>query len=315
MLVLRGHTDSIRSLAYAPDGRLLATGSEDATVRLWRLPGGTAAGVLDAEEGVEVVVFAPDGKRLVAGTAGGQMLVWDPNTGKQTVRTSPHRGGVRCLSFSPDRRLLASAGWAKEACLWRTDRLPRNSFVRVGKIPGVALVAFSPDGQTLAAAIHPRGDRVTLVEDGVRLFDMPHLVGESVTLFEIPHLGGPPRTVLRPTTPVLVMAWSREGCVIATGHSTGDITLLRPQAAEAQAEVRGHGGPVYGLAFAPDGHALLSGGADGTVRVWDVTTGRQRQTYRWHGRWVTCVAVAPDGMTAAAGSDDHTAVVWDLDDS
>jgi WD40 repeat protein len=290
MLVLRDQLAGVRSVAYSPDGRSLATCAEDVTIRVWDLPSGTARVTIgtDFAGSPEVLAFCHGGKYLACGSAEGRLTFWDCATWQSRANTLAHSAGVRCLARAPDGLALASAGWGDGLLLWGIPTLQHRSLARNGAAVGLA---FTPQGKELWSA----GQDGTLERFDVAGGDLLSLegVGKQIT----------------------ALAASPAGGLLALGHTDGAITLWDAAGERAGGEFRGHTWTVYGLAFTPDGQTLVSGGADGTVRTWDVAARRERHAYRWNKSWVTCLAVAPDGMTAAAGSDDHTVVVWDLDDA
>src|SRR4051812_33384212 len=103
MQVLEGHKGSVRAVAFAPHGDVLASGGTDDTVRLWELAKGTAATFAKLDADVEAVAFAPDGSALAVGTAGGAIRVWKVAPKRAlTTLDEQHKQGVRSLAWSPD---------------------------------------------------------------------------------------------------------------------------------------------------------------------------------------------------------------------
>jgi WD40 repeat protein len=119
---LTGHRDLIMAMAFGPDGKRLATGSADHTIRVWDLEGGGAARVLTGHAGpVLAVAFSPDGRWLASGSADHSVKLWDGTTGQLQRTLAQHTGAVTALAFAPGGRLLASAGTDQTARVWQPE--------------------------------------------------------------------------------------------------------------------------------------------------------------------------------------------------
>jgi WD40 repeat protein len=292
VLILRGHTDAVRCLSYSPDGRYLATGSEDKTARLWDLAAsGTLDATLEHSSSVETLAFATDDQVLLTGTSDGKLLVWDLASRRLQISTEAHREGVRYLFPISDigyGEKIVTAGWDRRVMLWSYPTLQQD-FV-VPDVPACEVLSWASLRRRLAIGG----------------------ADSSIVLYDV-ETKSPGRS-FGSLLPLSALAWSPDARLLAWGHADGTLRVTQIPLSKGVTDMRGHTWTVYSLAFTPDGRTLISGSADGTVRQWDVASGRERRCYRWHTSWVTCVAVAPDGMTAAAGSADHTIVVWDLDE-
>jgi beta-lactamase regulating signal transducer with metallopeptidase domain len=112
--------------------------------------------------------------------------------------------------------------------------------------------------------------------------------------------------------PVLALALSPDGKLLAVANEDGTVRLLDAAAGHVQHVLIGHADMVACVAFAPDGKTLATGGYDKAVKLWDTVTGKELRTLTGHARWVFGVAFAPDGKTLATGSYDRTVRLWDV---
>ena len=124
--VLAGHSAFVSALALSPDGKTLASGSVDTTVRLWRLGPGSSASVriLTGHGGAATALaFSPDGKVLAVGSYDGPIKLWNVPTGQEIGSLKGHLSIVVSLAFSPDGQMLASASYDKTLRLWIAPKI------------------------------------------------------------------------------------------------------------------------------------------------------------------------------------------------
>jgi WD40 repeat protein/tRNA A-37 threonylcarbamoyl transferase component Bud32/Flp pilus assembly protein TadD len=295
----RGHTGVVWGVACSPNGRRLATASEDRTVRVWDVATGQEVFCLRGHEApVWRVAFSPDGRRLAS--AGGEqgkpgvVKVWDAETRKELYTLSGHGGEVRGVAFSPDGRLLATGdaygdgSKPGEVRLWEAESGRKIDALR-GHGYGVSSVAFSPDGRWLASA----GDQAVIVWDLHSRHKEQELARRDPSLLNS-------------------IAFSPNGrWLVATGSPGANIEVWETCTWQQLQTLRGHAAAVLSLAFGPGGR-LASASADHTVRVWDLTTGQTTLTLRGHQDVVLGVAFSPDGRRLFSAGGDQVAKAWDL---
>jgi RNA polymerase sigma factor (sigma-70 family) len=241
------HGDLIKAAAYSPDGTLLATAGQDGAVRLW-----------------------------------------DPATGKELAEfRDPDLGDIRCISFSADGKMLASAHrYGNLIHVWDvTTRKQLRAFGRA-----VDVVAFSPDGNLLATAGIGSG------RDELCHWDVA--TGQMV-------LAGDTQEEMHK------LAFSPDGKLLATVDSKGSAQVWDATTCRELRPLVGHGGPVETLAFAPDGKLLATASRDKTVRLWDPATGKEVRRLPEHGGAVAALAFSRDGKTLASRTKEGDVHVWD----
>jgi WD40 repeat protein len=280
----------VTCLAYAPDGRTLASGHLSGRICRWDLRRGTLIVELTVETAVPcALAFTPDGRRLAVGAWGGCVLY---DIARDDSRLFSHgRGGKCSLAFSPDGRTLYFGGSLDEEIVgWDTA----SGEVRVrltGNGEGIFVLAHAPYVAELAAGGAGGWVNVWNVTDGHLDLDMhPTSTGS-----------------------VHALAYSPDGSFLASGGKDRRVTIWDAATSYSLGVLEGHTGTVWALAFADEGRSLLSGAADGTIRVWDPFSGRLQRALDWQFGDVRQMAIAPDGMTAAVSGFGPSIVIWDLD--
>ncbi len=279
--------DYVQSVAFSPDGRILASGSS--LVKLWDTSSGHLIRKFSSPDGRPTyLTFSPDGRTLAGCGDQNNVILWEIASGhKLTLRTSKNQISDIRVAFSPDGRILATGNDDGTIQLWdpasgrqiRTIKATDGTGYR-----GVTSLAFSPAGQIVASA---GTDNTTKFWDPVSGSEIRRLPERSDAL-----------------------AFSRDGHMVAGELADGIISLWDP-VAEKQIGCIHQGKRLRSVAINPDGQILASGGTDGTVGLWNPISGRQIRTLFQHADSIGSVAFSPDGHTLASAGDDNTIKLWD----
>jgi WD40 repeat protein len=311
--VLEGHRHPVRTVAFSPDGRQLASGDGDigrgdaGEVRVWSLNGGTYQEqhrLLGHTEAVVRVAFA-SATRLASAGQDQTVKVWDLVSGQEALTLHAHTDAVRCVAFSPDGLRMASAGADRLVRLWDAspweEARPAYERATLAAHAGRALgVAFHPNGRWLATV----GADKTLVRWDP---DRPEPI-HTLRLNQLPGVAVPGASL-----DYFTVAYRPDGRQMITANSGGTLMVFDADGRLVRA-MPGHGaGPIRGLAFRPGGRQFASASWDRTVRVWDADTGQPLLTLGGHTEPVNDVAYAADGRWLASASNDQSVRIWDAD--
>jgi eukaryotic-like serine/threonine-protein kinase len=306
--VFSWNASEVRTLAFSPDGRTLASGAKNGSLLLWEItPAGVATGCsqfVGHFDAIESVAFSPDGKTLVSGGWDHHVNLWDVSRGaadiKHLWRWEGTSDGGRPVAFSPDGKKVALGSFdgfatilnaATGSQLWATSAPARP----------VNGLAYSPDGKLLALAL---GDKLKNTIGGARGRPGEVQIWETTGRALRVKLGGGTRGFKS-------VAFSPDGKHLAASNGDGTTRLFDMATSQLKAEWRGK--PLAGLAFRPDGKILAEMGRAGSVNFWDPDTTHRRATLQGaHDQDLSALAFAPDGRILATAAADGSIRLWDV---
>lgn len=238
---LFGHENRVNAIAINPNGKILASGSDDNRVKLWNLDNGQEIRTLSGHRGaIRTLAMSPEGQILASGSDDKTIKLWNLATREEIRTIRGHTAAVRTVAFSPDGRILA-AGSLGTIKLWNLDGREVATFGELGE---VTTIAFSPDGKYLACGSN----------NSIKIWNLK--TGEQIHRLE-GHTGE-----------ITKVAFSPDGMILASASSDRTIKLWDYTTAKNIRTLAKHGDSVETFAFSLDGKTIVSGGADRTLRVW-----------------------------------------------
>ncbi len=280
---LQGHKEGVTGVSFSPDGKLIATVSNDQTIKLWTIRGQFLRQFLGHKGSIYSVNFSPDGKLIATASKDDTVKLW--NLQGQLLRTlKSHQGSVYAVTFSPDGKYLASSSRDRTVRIW--DLQGKTLAVLNGHTKSIDDVQFSPDRKLL----------VTVSRDGtIKLWNLQGQLlrswGDGKTAF-------------------FGVSFSPKGDKIAIAADDGTVKIWNLEG-KLLGNFRGHQELVTSVAFTPDGQRVISASTDGTVKIWNLQ-GQEHRTLRGHQEAILKVAINKAGKNLATASEDGTVKLWDL---
>jgi len=285
-----GHDKAVTGVSATPDGRLLATASEDHSAIIWDGAQGKVRHVLKGHiDALYRVRLSRDGARVLTTSGDGTARIWDAGSGGAIAILQGHSKPVYDGAFSPDGRRVATAGGDGTARLW--EALDGTALATLSGHEGAVMdVSFSEDGSLLA----------TSGADGTaRVWDT-----DTARLRE---------TLRGHRGPVRHVEFDATGRRVATASEDGTARVWLTEGGRLDQVLVGHRGPVMYAVFSPDSRLVATAGADSTVRLWDAGSGVQSRELQGHVKVVLQAHFSADGKRVISASEDGTARVWDTE--
>ncbi|XWK88040.1 MAG: protein kinase [Phormidium sp.] len=287
---LGGHSGEVNTVFVSRDGKTIASGSDDKSVKLWQLNEGKEIRTLNGHsDWVYAVAISPDGKILISGSKDNTLKIWDLETGKQLLNLTGHKSSINSVAVSGDNQNIASGSYDNSIKIWnrKTGQLLRTL---TGHSAPVLSVAFSPNNRTLVSG---SVDRTVKVWDWQTGKELRSLNGHSGDINSI--------------------ALSPDGQLVASGSDDKNIKMWNVNTGrELRTFTGGHTADINAIVFSPNGKSLASGSDDKTIKLWNLMTGEQLANFPGHTAPVYTVAFSPNGKLLVSGSGDKTIKIWQV---
>ncbi|MBX7133085.1 MAG: AAA-like domain-containing protein [Fimbriimonadaceae bacterium] len=326
LLTIHGHSENVLSLAFSPNGGLVATGSMDGTAKVWDAETGKELLTLKGYPGdIYSVAFSPDGKRIATASTDGTARVWDVQTGRKLFTLNGHVAALVSVTFAPDGRRLATASHDGTAKIWDAGT-GKELLTLKGHRGQVWSVAFSPDGQRLATASQDKVAKVWDTHTGKELLTLKGHGGEVWTVTFSPdgkrlatasydktakiwnsESGREELTLLGHRVGLICVTFSPDGKNLATCSLDGCLKLWDARSGQDLLTLRGQ----YYAAFSPNGQRLVTASGENTVNLWVVDSLGDSLELKGHTDFVMSVAFSSSGKYLGTASQDGTARLWD----
>jgi WD40 repeat protein len=338
-LTIEAHAGMVQSACWSPDGKRLATASDDHTVKIWdsvppplvslpRKPVAELRSFLGHTGHITTACLSADGRRALSGGFDRTVRLWDVDRAKEIRRLEGHTDIVWAVALSPDGKRALSASQDRTVRLWDVEN-GRLLHRMEGHGATVGCVTFLPGSRYGLSSCWDRTVRLWDLDSGRewKRFD----VGMVVTVAVFPdgkralfgsndgylglwdlEAGKELRRLACPSDSINSLAISADEKRAAAAHADGAVRLYDLDSGKEVGRLDGHSDSVTSVAFSPDGRRLLSSGLDKTVRLWDAASGRELCCFEGHRELVGRALFTPDGRHALSASYDRSLRLWKL---
>lgn len=296
--ILTGHQGlfaGIKTIAISPHLPMVATGSEDTTIRLWNIDTGEAIGVLTGhQKSVETIAFHPHQSGLLfSGDRSSQIKLWQVDPAEELISIDSQQAKVNCLAISPDGKLIASGGSDKTIKIWYFGLSDQRSIDYLATLKthqlAVNQIAFNPSEDEVKFASVSSDQRVML-------WGM-----ESKTPLNI---------FTAHTQSVKTLAFSPDGKLLATAGNDGLIIIWDLASRKLVRTLSAHRWTISALSFLQDGNTLISASWGGNLKFWQVDSGQEIDCLSTHLAEILAMNICNRQQYIFTASRDHTAKIW-----
>jgi WD40 repeat protein len=283
---LLGHEESVYSISFSPDGKVLASASHDQTIKLWHLSTRKEFRTLTGNLWVYDVAFSHDGQLLASANGDHTVKLWEVHSCNELKTLEAHTGNVAAVVFVPNTQMVISGSWDYTIKIWNTKTGNRIRTLN-GHTSLVNCLAISPNGHALASGSHDQSIKLWSLKSGQ---EMLVLNGHESS--------------------VNTIAFSPDSEMLASASDDRTIKMWNLKTGQIVHSFDGFLSAINSVCFSPDGKYLASAGDDKSIKIWSMETGKTVQTLFGHEDSVYHISFSPDGQILASSSSDNTIKLW-----
>jgi WD40 repeat protein len=287
---LVGHEESVYSISFSPDGKVLASASHDQTIKLWHLSTRKEFRTLTGNLWVYDVAFSHDGQLLASANGDHTVKLWEVHSCNELKTLEAHSGNVAAVVFVPNTQMVISGSWDYTIKIWNTKTGNRIRTLN-GHTSLVNCLAISPNGHALASGSHDQSIKLWSLKTGQ---EMLALNGHESS--------------------VNTIAFSPDSEMIASASDDRTIKMWNLKTGQIVHSFDGFLSAINSVCFSPDGKYLASAGDDKSIKIWSMETGKTVQTLFGHEDSVYHISFSPNGQILASSSSDNTIKLWQQKD-
>lgn len=315
-ITLTGHAKRVNSVAYSPDGNLIASGGTDGTVRLWDVTTRKQKPILNHTSWfnflfqwlnvpVHSVAYSPDGNTVAAGSLDGRVRLWDTQTPKLKATLTGHTSAVDIVLYSPDGKIIATAAGETDNTVRLWDAVTREPKVVLTGYTHINAVTYAPDGKTLATGGRYRKNSLQLWNTQTMELAATFTDHTNATVSSI---------VYSPDGQTIAAVNASDNTLRLWNAKTGEHKFTFKPVNEFSLRRTDREYDISSVAYAPDGQTIAAVGGyykqhKGTVYLWHVQARKRKIIYEGPD-YISAVAYSPDGRTIATGSWNSKIQVW-----
>nr|RNJ69058.1 MAG: NACHT domain-containing protein [Leptolyngbya sp. IPPAS B-1204] len=294
LLSWQGHSNTIWTLVWSPDGETFATAGNDGMIRIWDAYTGECLQAIQGPSVVWSVAWSPDGQMLASVGAEAALRLWDVDTGEciQIFSTQDH--GNKAVVWSPDGQWVVTGGDDGAIKFWHFQTGTCGQTLS-GHGHGIWDLAWNDRGD-YPQSTHPLRLASASADHTIRIWE--------------PHTGQCLQTLQGHINAVLRVAWSPDGCTLASSSDDSTVRLWGGQTGRCLRILQGHQNTVWSLAWSPVEPLIASGSFDHTTRLWDAQTGDCLSILQGYSACIRALAWHADNQTLVTGSDDRIIRLW-----